>query len=216
MKKPFLFVLAISFSVFVGCQSGQQSADQVEEADPNAITCEGIGLVRLNHTYEDLVQAIGTEHLSNGTASLNGTDVPVTRAYEGEAEEIVIYWAEETEPFQTIMKIAVSNNFGPYQTPQGIRVGSTLDDLRRANNFMPVTMKNFYNSIDGFGEIVSFNGGDLEINHPCLGGVLDIVKQRGVDVSILDEIQPQPELMSSHKVFSVLDVEVVELSISKQ
>lgn len=216
MKKLSLVALLASTALLFSCQSGQQQSEETAEAaDPNAITCEGIGPVKLSHTYDDLVQAVGADHLTNGTASFNGTDVPVTRAYEGEAEEIVIYWAEKAEPFQTITRIAVTNSFGPYQTAEGIRVGSTLEDLRQANNFMPVTMKNFYNSIDGFGEILGFNGGDIEINHPCLGGVLDIVKQRGVDVAILDEIKPEPELLSSHRIFSVLDVEVVELSISK-
>lgn len=216
MKKLFLAILIAIFGVFImGCQSGQQSEQTTQTVDPNAITCDGIGLVKLNYTYDDLVQAVGANNLNHGTESVNGTDVQVTRVYEGEAEEIIVYWAESTEPFLTITRLAINNSFGPYQTSEGIRVGSTLDDLRQANNFMPVTMKNFYNSIDGFGEIVGFNGGDIETDYPCLGGVLDIVRQRGVDVAILDEIKPQPELLSSHKVFSVLDVEVVELSVSR-
>lgn len=216
MKKLPLVALLASTALLFSCQSGnQQSEETVEAADPNAITCEGIGPVKLSHSYEDLVQAIGAEHLSDSTATLDGTAVQVTHAYQGEAEEIVIYWAEKEAPFQTITRIAVANSFGPYQTAEGIRVGSSLDDLRQANNFMPVTMKNFYNSPDGFGEILGFNGGDIEINHPCLGGVLDIVRQRGVDVAILDEIKPEPELLSSHRIFSVLDVEVVELSVTK-
>lgn len=202
--------------IIIGCQSGRQSTEEVAETvDPNAIMCDGIGPVKIHHTHEDLTQVVGLSHLNNGTVMLDGTEIHITRVYEGEAEEIVVYWAEDSEPYQTITKISVNNSFGPYTTPDGLRVGSTLEDLRSANNFMPVTMKNFYNSIDGFGEIVSFNGGDIEINYPCLGGVLDIVQQRGVDVAILDEIKPQPELLSSHKVFSVLDVELVELSVSR-
>lgn len=215
MKKiPFVALFA-SVALLISCQSGTKTEETVEVVDPNAITCEGIGPVKLSHTYQDLVAAVGAERLSNGMATLDGAEVHVTRVFEGEAEEIIVYWAEKAEPYQTITKIAVANAFGPYQTADGIRVGSTLEDLRQVNNFMPVTMRNFYNSPDGFGEILSFNGGDIEVNYPCLGGVLDIVKQRGVDVAILDEIKPEPELLSSHRIFSVLDVEVVELSISK-
>ncbi len=216
MRKFPLVALIASIALLWSCQSGTQQTEEATEAvDPNAITCEGIGPVKLAHTYEDLVQAVGAERLTNGTAMLDGTEAHVTRLFEGEAEEIIVYWAEKAEPYQTITKIAVANSFGPYQTADGIRVGSTLDDLRQSNNFMPVTMRNFYNSPDGFGEILSFNAGDIEVNYPCLGGVLDIVKQRGVDVAILDEIKPEPELLSSHRIFSVLDVEVVELSVSK-
>lgn len=215
MKKIPFVALCVSITLLLSCQSGTKTEETVEVVDPNEITCEGIGPVKLTHTYENLVQAVGAERLSQGMATLDGADVHVTRVFEGEAEEIIVYWAEKAEPYQTITKIAVANAFGPYQTADGIRVGSTLDDLRQVNNFMPITMVNFYNSPDGFGKILSFNGGDIELNHPCLGGILDIVKQRGVDVAILDEIKPEPELLSSHRIFSVLDVEVVELSISK-
>lgn len=216
MKKFPLVALLASIALLWSCQSGTKQTEEITEVvDPNAITCEGIGPVKLTHTHEDLVAALGAERLTNGTAELDGAEAHVTRVFEGEAEEIIVYWAEKAEPYQTITKIAVANSFGPYQTADGVRVGSTLEELRQLNNFMPVTMKNFYNSSDGFGEILSFNGGDIELNYPCLGGVLDIVKQRGVDVRILDEIKPEPELLSSHRIFSVLDVEVVELSVTK-
>lgn len=80
---------------------------------------------------------------------------------------------------------------------------------------MPVVMTNFYNNLDGYADIVGFSGGDLETELPCLGGKLDIVKQNALDVTIRDEARQLPELLSSHRIFSMLDVEVVELSISK-
>ena len=95
-------------------------------------------------------------------------------------------------------------------------MGATLNEVKEYNNFMPITMTNFYTSLDGFATIRSFNGGDIEATHPCLGGKLDIVKQRGVDVRTLDEINNETELKSSHKLFNAIDVEVVELSISTQ
>lgn len=145
---------------------------------------------------------------------VDGQSVHITKVFPNEAEEITVYWAESEEPYNTITKIAVSNNFGPYQTAEGLRVGSTLDEVKSLNNFMPITMTNFYNSLDGFATIVGFNGGDIETNYPCLGGKFDIVKQRGVDVRTLDEIKPEAELQSSHKLFDSIDVEVVELSVS--
>src|SRR5690606_29663748 len=146
--------------------------------------------------------------------SVNGETVQVTRVFPNEAEEITVYWAETQEPYKTITKIAVANNFGPYQTAEGLKVGSTLNEVKQYNNFMPITMTNFYNSLDGFATITSFNGGDIETKYPCLGGRMDIVKQRGVDVRTLDEIKPEAELKSSHKLFTTIDVEVVELSVS--
>ncbi|WP_257668247.1 hypothetical protein [Parapedobacter tibetensis] len=200
--------------LLTACQQGQKEEDQETATDPNAITCEGIGPVKLSHAYADLVNEIGADKLDNDTIEVNGNTVHITRVFPNEAEEIAVYWAESQEPYSTATKLSVGNNFGPYQTAEGLRVGSTLDETKKLNNFMPLTMTNFYNSLDGFADITSFNGGDIETNNPCLGGKLDIVKQRGVDVRILDEVKSDPELKSSHKLFNSLDVEVVELSIS--
>lgn len=210
MNKLLSIVLVSAFAV--SCQ--QQKKEETPAADPNAITCEGIGPVKLSYSYAALDSAIGSDKLANDTIDVDGTPVHVTKVFPNEAEEIVVYWAETTEPYNKITKIAVSNNFGPYQTAEGLRVGSTLNEVKTYNNFMPVTMTNFYNSLDGFALIKGFNGGDIETKYPCLGGRLDITKQRGVDVTILDEIKPEPELKSSHKLFNYVDVEVVELNIS--
>jgi|SRR5690606_3846288 len=211
MKKT---ILAACIALLVSCQQGQQQDQEgASSADVNAISCEGIGPVRLSHTRADLETVVGPNKLEDSTALVDGSTVHITRVFPDEAKEITVYWAETEPPYATITKLAVSNSFGPYETAGGLRVGSTLDDLRKQNNFMPISMTNFYNSIDGFATITDFNGGDIEASYPCLGGRLDIVKQRGVDVRILDEIQNNETLQSSHKLFSVLDVSVVELSV---
>ncbi|GGC29876.1 hypothetical protein GCM10011386_22400 [Parapedobacter defluvii] len=209
--------IALIGAFALACQQPQkQQQEEVPQADPNAITCEGIGPVKLTDSYASLDSAIGADKLENGTAEVDGKKVQITKVFPNEAEEITVYWAESKEPYQTITKIAVANNFGPYQTAEGLRVGSTLNDLKQYNNFMPITMTNFYNNLDGFATITSFNGGDIETNYPCLGGRLDITKQRGVDVRTLDEIKPESELKSSHKLFNSIDVEVVELNVSRK
>ncbi len=195
----------------VACQEGQK--EETTAADPNAITCEGIGLVKLSHSYADLEHEFGAEKLENGTVEVGGNTVHTTRVFPNEAEEITVYWAESEAPYTKATKLSIGNKFAPYQTAEGLAVGATLDDVKKFNNFMPLTMTNFYSSLDGFAEITSFNGGDLEVNYPCIGGKLDITKQRGVDVRTLDEVKAETSIQSSHKIFNTLDVEVVELSV---
>lgn len=209
MKTTSLFITLVL--LITACQQNQQYKET--PTDPNAITCDRIGPVSLSYTFSDLEAEIGSDKLVNSTLEVDGETVHVTRVFPDEAEEITVYWAESQAPYATITKLAVNNGFGPYQTEEGLKVGSTLADLRKINNFMPISMTNFYNSLDGFATITGFNGGDIEVNYPCLGGKLDIIKQRGVDVRMLDEIKDNEELMSSHKLFDSLDVEVVELSI---
>src|SRR5690606_21493474 len=98
MKKIPFVALFVSITLLLSCQSGTKTEETVEVVDPNEITCEGIGPVKLTHTYDDLVQAVGAERLSQGMATLDGADVHVTRVFEGEAEEIIVYWAEKAEP----------------------------------------------------------------------------------------------------------------------
>lgn len=210
MKK--LFVLAF-VAVFISCQQGAKEEEIV--VDPHAITCERIGPVFLSFSHAQLVQEIGADNMADEYIELNGMDVPITRVFPEEAEEIIVYWQEESAPFETIYKIAVNNNFGPYQTAAGTRVGTTLDELRQQNNFMPISMTNFYASLDGFANIIGFNGGDIETTFPCLGGKMDIVQQKSVDVTIRDQARQEAELLSSHRIFSMLDVEVVELSVRR-
>ncbi|MFC3196149.1 hypothetical protein ACFOET_00850 [Parapedobacter deserti] len=210
--KKLLYITCIGL-IATACQQGQNQQDE-PATDPHAITCDGIGPVKLSYSYAAIDSAVGSDKLENSTVEEDGNTIHVTKVFPNEAEEITVYWAESQEPYNTITKIAVANNFGPYQTAEGLRVGSTLNEVKQYNNFMPISMTNFYNSLDGFARITGFNGGDIEANYPCLGGKLDIVKQRGVDVRTLDEIKPQQELQSSHKLFNSIDVEVVELSVS--
>lgn len=210
-----LLSIVLVGALAVSCQEGQKQAETTTPAeDPNAITCERIGPVKLSYSYAALDSAVGNGKLENGTVDIDGKTVHITKVFPNDAEEINVHWAEKTEPYTTITKIAIANNFGPYQTAEGLRVGSTLNDVKQYNNFMPITMTNFYNNIDGFATITGFNGGDIETKYPCLSGRFDIVKQRGVDVRTLDEIKPEKELKSSHKLFNSIDVEVVELHIS--
>ena len=212
MKTTVLSFIAII--LLTACQQGQQGQQQESTAiDPNAITCQSIGPVQLNYTHAQLEVEIGANQLQDSTFIVDGDSVHITRVFPNEINEIMVYWSEIQPPYTTISRLVIDNSFGPYQTAEGLRVGSTLDELRKLNNFMPIAMTNFYNSLDGFATIIGFTGGDLETNYPCIGGRLDIVKQRGVDVRMLDEIQDADTLLSSHKLFNSLDVVVAQLSI---
>src|SRR5690606_12098317 len=122
-----IFSIALVGSLAIACQQQQkQQKEETPAVDPNAITCEGIGPVKLSDSYASLDSAIGADKLENGTAQVNGKTVHSTTVFPNEAEEITVFWAESKEPYATITKITVANNFGPYQTAEGLHVGSTL------------------------------------------------------------------------------------------
>src|SRR3546814_8002032 len=149
-------LLSIALLTFIAtaCQQTQKQQEETPPAaDPNAITCNGIGPVKLAYSYAALDSAVGADNLENGTAEVDGKEVQLTKVFPNEAEEISVYWAESQEPYHTITKIAIANNFGPYQTAEGLRVGYTLNEVKELNNFMLVTMTNFYNSLAGIANL---------------------------------------------------------------
>lgn len=211
MKRILGFAMV---ALFLSCQQGQKQ-EEAPAADPNAITCEGIGPVKLAFDHDALVQAVGAENITDEILSADGVTSHITKVFQNKPEELWVVWAETEAPYKTITEIQAKNTYSPYTTENGVRIGSTLDEIRNLNNFQPISMTNFYSSSDGFANVTSFNGGDLELNYPCLGLRLDIIKQKGLDVGVRDEAKEETELKSSHRIFSMLDVEVVEISIKR-
>ena len=75
-----LVTMALIGLITTACQQTQKQ-EEIPEADPNAISCEGIGPVKLDYSYAALDSAIGASNLENGTAELEGQTVQVTRVF---------------------------------------------------------------------------------------------------------------------------------------
>ncbi|QNL47754.1 hypothetical protein H8S90_13065 [Olivibacter sp. SDN3] len=215
MKK--ILSLALIGFVLASCGGSSENADsQQQELDPNLITCESIGKVRLSYSHEDLETEFGADNLEDGTEEIDGKEVNITKVFPGTAEEVVVAWTEDSAPFSKAAKLSVSDEMGPYQLEEGIRVGSTIKELVQANNFLPVTFTNFYAREDGFAYIQSFNDGDLAQKYPCLGGVLDIDRTDNLETSLLEEFKLENPAKSNHKAMNFIYANVVELSISAE
>jgi len=200
--------------LFISCNRAPKTEETVVAENPYAITCDGIGAVKLSHSHAQLVEQLGAEKLTDSTYHIGGVDYKATYINLGEADEMIVRWVEQEAPFTNIKQLLITNPQSPYATENGIRVGTTLNDLRTANNFMPISMTSFYASIDGYAHTLGFNGGDLELNYPCLSFSLDITKQHGVDVAMINEVKTMGEVKSSHAIFGFLDVEVVGVQVN--
>lgn len=211
--KKFLSLALISF-VLASCGGSSKKGTEEKQPDPNLITCEGIGKVKLSYSHDDLEKEFGADKLADETKDVEGKKVNITRVFQGAPEEVVVTWTEATAPFNKAAKLSVTSDMGPYQLEEGIRVGSSLKDVVKANNFLPVTFTNFYANIDGFGKIESFNDGDLAQKYPCLGGVLDIDRTDNLEVALLDDFKKENPAKSNHKAMNFIYSNLVELSIS--
>lgn len=214
--RKILSVALIGF-VLSSCGGSSENADnQQQEQDPNLITCEGIGKVKLSYTHEDLETEFGADNLEDGTQEADGKQVNITKVFPGTAEEVVVAWTEDSAPFSKAAKLSVSDEASPYQLEEGIRVGSALKEMVQANNFLPLTFTNFYANDNGFANIESFNDGDLGQKYPCLGGVLDIDRTDNLETSLLEEFKQENPAKSNHKAMNFIYANVVELSISAE
>jgi hypothetical protein len=211
--KKILSLALIGFAL-ASCGGSSKKGTEEKQQDPNLITCEGIGKVKLSYTHADLEKEFGADKLADETKDVDGKKLNITKVFQGTPEEVLVTWTEASAPFTKAAKLSVNNDMGPYQLEEGIRVGSSLKDLVKANNFLPVTFTNFYSNVDGFGYIEGFNEGDLAQKYPCLGGVLDIDRTDNLEVALLDEFKKENPAKSNHKAMNFIYANVVELSIS--
>ncbi|SEN94941.1 hypothetical protein SAMN05216436_12629 [bacterium A37T11] len=211
MKKLLSVAL---IGVVVACQQPQKKENS-SGADKNAITCEAIGPVKLSYSHADLEKEFGADKLiDEDKQNEKNVSEHITRVFKDSPEEVTVYWSEKAAPYAKATKLAITNEGSPYTLEGGIGIGASLSELKSANNFQPITFSNFFAHLDGFGRIKSFNGGDLGTKYPCLGGMLDIEKQKQIDVNVLEDFKKQEEAKSSDKAMEFMDVKLVELSIS--
>lgn len=210
-------ILSAALIAFVLASCGEaKKEDKASEQDPNLITCEGIGKVKLSYSHADLEKEFGVEQLADTLKDVDGKKVNITRVFKDTPEEVSVFWAEESAPFSKAVKLSVSDEASPYQLEEGIRIGSAIKDVVKANNFLPLTFTNFYSNEDGFGRIESFNDGDLGQKYPCLGGTLDIDRTDNLEVSLLDEFKKENPVKSNHKAMNFIYANLVEISISSK
>lgn len=203
----FLLILSVS-----ACRnSGSSNTSAQQDEDPDLITCERIGPVHISATPESLAETFGPDQLLEDTREINGVQRKVTKVFPDEAGEVVVVWSAD-DP-DKIDQLLIWNESGPYHTKENLRVGISLRDMVRINNFLPVTFTNFYSSMDGYAQISSFNGGDIEKNYPCLTGKLDIVQFKGVDAFALEDFKNIDTVRSSDKLVQNMVVKISEISL---
>jgi len=211
MKK--ILSLALVGFALAACGGGSEKKT-VEVKDSTLITCEGIGKVKLSYSHDDLQKEFGADQLADTLKEVDGKKANITRVFKDTPDEVTVVWAESSAPFTKAVRLSITDDMGPYHLEEDIRVGSSLKDLVKANNFLPITFTNFYANPDGFARIENFNDGDIAQKYPCLGGLLDIDRTDNLEVSLLDEFKKENPVKSNHKAMNFIYANVAELSIS--
>lgn len=207
-------IVMVCLSLFLySCGNTNQNAE-TEEVSPTAITCNGIGLVNLSDNKKSLEEKFSAEDLQDESREIRGEKRNTTIVFPNTPEELTVVWEDDSQ--EKMSTVFIWNENGPYATKEGLRVGISLRDVVKLNNYLSVSFTNFYSSMDGYANILGFNGGEIEEKYPCLSGKLDIVRLKGVDKLKLDEFKKQDSVSSGDPMVQNMDVKISEISINAQ
>ncbi|MEO5648118.1 MAG: hypothetical protein ABIQ56_07125, partial [Chitinophagaceae bacterium] len=124
------------------------------------VTTSSFGKVSRNTTFNELKKLYGAanckddiEYGPEGIDSFN-----VTRVYAGSSKEFIVFW-EKKKFHKLVQAVECYARSAPYQTADGLKIGTTLDKLLKANG----KKINFYGTgWDYGGMITSFNKGKYD------------------------------------------------------
>ncbi len=178
--KTCLFILLLAF---FGCKQIKSPEKKVEPVladilgdnfqDPDEISCWGIGEIEFDDNPESLTQKIGEENLTTDSLFEEGMHEGfVTKVWKGTPREVVIYWREKIRPVRKIAFMETRHPSSVYHFSNGIRVGTTVNELVKLNGGKEIGFYGF--GWDYAGTFESFNGGKLAGNIPCFGGVIGL------------------------------------------
>lgn len=196
------FPLLLCVLLISACGQNPKKQTAESSVDPkNLISCEGVGEVKLSYSYADLEDKFGTGALTEHENTVSGK---YTSIWEGEPRRLDIYWKEAEPPFTQIKYIEVNEVSSPYVTEKGLNVGISLRDVVKINGNMPITFVNFY-AADNSGDIISFNGGDIEKELPCISGHIEMYNKRNVQEDELQRLREKKEIESYEAILERID-----------
>lgn len=177
----------------------------------NLITCWGIGEIDFEDNLVSIENKVGKSNISVDSLFLEGMfEQLLTTVRKGTDKEIVIYWEEKQPPFKTIKSLEINNSNSPYHFENGIKIGSTLNEMTVLNE-QPINLYGF--GWDYGGTFVDFNKGKLAGDMPCFGGVFQL-KTTNTSNNI-QQIMGDQKISSSHPAFKTHEAELKTIRISR-
>ena len=183
-----------------------------ESSRSNRIDCQGIGDILLTDTQAAIEKKIGKENLRVDSLFLEGMYQSMKLvAWPGTEKEIQLFWKEDKPPFTQMVSMSITQKNSPYQLANGLRIGSTLQELVAANGGTSITFYGF--GWDYGGSISNFNRGKISQEYPCLSGVLNLDKMP--DEKDGSKVYGDSEKHSDDPVFNNYPIYLSEIRIGK-
>lgn len=181
------------------------------KVDEDLITCWGIGEIEFEDNLSSIEDKVGKSNISLDSLFLEGMfEQLLTTLWKGTDKEITIYWEEKQPPFKTIKSLEVSSLNSPYHFENGIKIGTTLNEMTVLNS-QSINIYGF--GWDYGGTFVDFNNGKLAGDMPCFGGVFQLKTTTTSDN--VQQIMGDQKINSSHPAFKTHEAELKTIRISR-
>ena len=143
----FSYFVIIFLLVFSACETettnsgngDQNSDDQTEIKSPkqdNKWLCvpnKQVGLINADANEENVVEAYGKENVVRKEVGIGeGETILATIVFPDSPNELIIEWQQDFE-FKRLDRIRIERENAQWETKEGIKIGTTLDELIAAN-----------------------------------------------------------------------------------
>ncbi len=136
--------------------SAQKEADK--KNDHLIIPGERFGLIKKDMSEADLIELFGAKNVKRDSLHLGeGMFALGTRIFGAKAEEVRVLWKDGAE-FKQIARVTVDHRQSPYQTIQGVKIGTLLAKVVQVNK-VDFTIWGF--DWDYGGTVAGWEGGEL-------------------------------------------------------
>lgn len=126
-KIVFITLLFSGFALF-NCAAASPEIDLIINPNTN------VGAIHKNTTEQDLIKLYGKDNVTRHDVDIGeGETVPGTILFPGTRRELTIEWQG---PYSKPVRLSVVRTDSEWTLASGVRVGSTLDDIAKANNGM--------------------------------------------------------------------------------
>jgi len=159
-RVAYLTLLVFMMSCTNSPKVKEEAGDWMQGGDPTEITCWGIGDIELEDSYDILVEKAGLDNIKQDSLFKEGDfERVITRVWPGTNKEIIVHWKEKQAPLASIDMLELRDSASVYHFVNGIKIGSTLEELIKENGGAEFSFYGF--GWDYGGTISDFNSGKL-------------------------------------------------------
>lgn len=216
MRSVLCFVIGILF--IVACkqkdkkQPGENGNTENKAPVDSVLLADGVwGEINVLTTIDDLKKIYGESNLRDeticGPECIDSFDV--TKVYPETNKEFIVYW-QDSLYHKRIGFIRCYTPGAPYHTADGIKIGTSLQDLVQING-KPVSFLGF--GWDHGGSIISLNHGKLETSAVRFN--LDIAENTTGDNAVYGDTELNSDMLAVKRLLDKIHVSELFLLFNK-